>query len=158
MWMFQTIWVYCRPYKHYSKTAGGIDEPLIFKSLWIKKIFWSWPKAGLCSAEDCGLNRSPILQCSRMAILDTICLLRHQWHDWWLARQETPGRKQNKVGSGQHCRFVIRGLLCHPIVANIVNSIMAMDLGWYKRHHQDCQSDIILDHHQKILLPSYYSQ
>ena len=29
-------------------------------------------------AEDSGLNRSPILQCSRMAILDTICLLRHQ--------------------------------------------------------------------------------
>ena len=29
-------------------------------------------------AENCGLNRSPILQYSRMAILDTICLLRHQ--------------------------------------------------------------------------------
>jgi len=29
-------------------------------------------------AENSGLNRSPILQCSRMAILGTICLLRHQ--------------------------------------------------------------------------------
>ena len=29
-------------------------------------------------AEDSGLNRSPILQCSRMAILDIICLLQHQ--------------------------------------------------------------------------------
>ena len=24
-----------------------------------------------------------------------------------------------------------------------------MDLGWNNRHRQDCQSDIILDHHQK---------
>ena len=29
-------------------------------------------------AEDSGLNRYPILQCSRMAILDTICHLRYQ--------------------------------------------------------------------------------
>ena len=35
-------------------------------------------KKRLNRAEDTGLNRSPILQCSRMAILDTIRLLRHQ--------------------------------------------------------------------------------
>ena len=29
---------------------------------------------------------------------------------------------------------------------------MAMDLGWNNNHHQDCQSDIILDHHQTVLL------
>ena len=72
-----------------------------------------------------------------------------------LVRQETPGIKQNRVSSGQHSRFVIRGLLCHQITAN---SLLAMDMGWNHRRHQDCQSDIVLDHHQKILLPSYYSQ
>ena len=110
------------------------------------------------STKDSRLYRLAILQHKRLDVLDTICLLRHQWHDWWLARQGTPGRKQNRAGSGQHCWFVIHGLLCHPIVTNTVNSIMAMDLGWNNRHHQDCQSDIILDHHQTILLPSYYSQ
>ena len=47
---------------------------------------------------------------------------------------------------------------CHPIAANIVNPIMAMDLGWNNRRHQDCQSDIIIDHLQEILLASYHSQ
>ena len=30
---------------------------------------------------------------------------------------------------------------------------MAMDMGWNHRHHQDCQSDIILAHHQTVLFP-----
>ena len=62
-------------------------------------------------------------------------------------------RKQSWVYSGQHCRFIIRGLLRHPIAANPVNPFMVMELGWNNRHHQDCQSDIILNHHQKICVP-----
>ena len=62
-------------------------------------------------------------------------------------------RKQSWVYSGQHCRIIIRGLLRHPIAANPVNPFMVMELGWNNRHHQDCQSDIILNHHQKICVP-----
>jgi len=101
------------------------------------------------STEDSRLYRLAILQYKRLDVLDTICLLRHQWHDWWLVSQKTSCRKQNWIYSGQHCRFVIRSLLCHQTAANTVNSTMAMDMGWNHRHHQDCQSDIILDHHQK---------